>query len=56
MSVGKRVRRGNQVLRIRADDDLPDYKRAVSLDDLDRAILEAHQEDAFCSYRELAEE
>jgi DNA-binding Lrp family transcriptional regulator len=53
--VAKRGRRANQVLRIRAEEDLPDYKRAVSLDDLDRAILEAHQEDAFCSYRELAE-
>ena len=54
-SVGRRGRRANQVLRIRAEEDLPEYKRAVSLDDLDRAILEAHQEDAFCSYRELAE-
>ncbi len=53
--MGKRGRRGKRVLRIRTDEDLPDYKRAVSLDDLDRAILEAHQEDAFCSYRELAE-
>jgi Lrp/AsnC family transcriptional regulator for asnA, asnC and gidA len=53
--VGKRVYRGKQVLRILANKDLPDYKRAVSLDDLDRAILEAHQEDAFCSYRILAE-
>ena len=53
--MGKRGRRGKRVLRIRTDENLPDYKRAVSLDDLDRAILEAHQEDAFCSYRELAE-
>ena len=53
--MGKRGRRGNQVLRIRADEDLPDHKRAASLDDLDRAILEAHQEDVFFSYRELAE-
>jgi len=53
--VGKRGRRGKRVLRIRTDEDLPDYKRAASLDDLDRAILEAHQEDVFFSYRELAE-
>ncbi|MGB5933987.1 MAG: Lrp/AsnC family transcriptional regulator [Anaerolineae bacterium] len=53
--MGKRGRSGKRVLRIRADEDLPDHKRAASLDDLDRAILEAHQEDAFCSYRELAE-
>lgn len=53
--MGNRANRGNQVLRIRADEDLPDYKRAASLDDLDRAILEAHQQDAFCSYRKLAE-
>lgn len=53
--MGKRGRRPKRVLRIRVDEDLPDYKRAVSLDDLDRAILEAHQEDPFCSYRELAE-
>lgn len=53
--MSNRVHKGNQVLRIRADEDLPDHKRAASLDDLDRAILEAHQEDAFCSYRELAE-
>ena len=53
--MGKGGRRGKRVLRIRTDENLPDYKRAVSLDDLDRAILEAHQEDAFCSYRELAE-
>ena len=55
MSVGKRGRTRKQVLRIRTDEDLPDYKRAASLDDLDRAILEAHQEDVFFSYRELAE-
>jgi DNA-binding Lrp family transcriptional regulator len=53
--VGDRIHKGNQVLKIRTDEDLPDYKRAASLDDLDRAILEAHQADAFCSYRELAE-
>jgi len=50
-----RGRRRKRVLRIRTDESLPEYKRAASLDDLDRAILEAHQEDAFCSYRELAE-
>jgi len=53
--VGKRGRTRKQVLRIRTDENLPDYKKAASLDDLDRAILEAHQEDVFFSYRELAE-
>jgi Lrp/AsnC family transcriptional regulator for asnA, asnC and gidA len=53
--VGKRRRARERVLRIRTDENLPDYKRAASLDDLDRAILEAHQEDVFFSYRELAE-
>lgn len=62
-SVRKRAMKGEgktgglhkRVLRIRTDEDLPDHKRSVSLDDLDRAILEAHQQDVFCSYRELAE-
>jgi Lrp/AsnC family transcriptional regulator for asnA, asnC and gidA len=53
--MGTRGHRNKRVLRIRTDETLPDYKRAASLDDLDRAILEEHQEDAFCSYRELAE-
>ena len=53
--MGKRGRKGERVLRIRTDENLPDYKRAASLDDLDRAILEAHQEDVFFSYRKLAE-
>jgi Lrp/AsnC family transcriptional regulator for asnA, asnC and gidA len=53
--LGKRGRTRKRVLRIRTDENLPDYKRAASLDDLDRAILEAHQEDVFFSYRELAE-
>ena len=43
------------MLRIRADEDLPDYIRAASLDDVDRANQEAHRQDAFCSYRVLAE-
>ena len=55
-SAGKKRRKRKQVLRISPDGNLPEYKRAASLDDLDRAILEAHQEDVFCSYREVAEE
>jgi DNA-binding Lrp family transcriptional regulator len=54
MSVSERGRRHNQVLRIQADEDLPEHKVAVSLDDLDRAILEMHQKDVFFSYAELA--
>ena len=55
MSVSERGHRHNQVLRIQADEDLPEHKVAVSLDDLDRAILEMHQKDVFFSYAELAE-
>ncbi len=50
-----RGHRHNQVLRIRVDEDLPEHKVAVSLDDLDRDILEMHQKDVFFSYAELAE-
>ncbi len=47
--------RYNQVLRIQAEEGLPDHKKAASLDDLDRDILEMHQKDVFFSYAELAE-
>jgi DNA-binding Lrp family transcriptional regulator len=51
---GDRNTEGN-VLRIRADAELPSHKEAASLDDLDRDILEMHQKDVFFSYVELAE-
>ena len=56
MNVSKRDHRcePGRVLRIRADEDLPDHKRPASLDDLDRDILEMHQKDVFFSYAELA--
>lgn len=47
--------RQDQVLRILADEGLPEHKTAASLDDLDREILEMHQKDVFFSYAELAE-
>jgi DNA-binding Lrp family transcriptional regulator len=43
------------VLKIRAEADLPIHKRAAALDDLDRDILEMHQKDVFFSYNDLAE-
>ena len=46
--------RANNVLRIRDSADLPRHKQAVSLDDLDRAILEKHQDDVSFLYAELA--
>ena len=42
------------VLRIRSSPNLPSHKTAVSLDDLDREIIEKHQEDVFFSYADLA--
>jgi len=47
--------RHNQVLRIQADEGLPEHKVAASLDDLDRDILEMHQKDVFFPYADLAE-
>ena len=44
-----------KLLRIRAETELPSHKVAASLDDLDRDILEMHQNDVFFSYVELAE-
>lgn len=46
----------SNVLRIRDSADLPIHKQAASLDDLDRAILEMHQDDVSFLYAELAEE
>lgn len=43
------------LLRIRANAELPSHKIAASLDDLDRDILEMHQKDVFFSYADLAE-
>jgi DNA-binding Lrp family transcriptional regulator len=51
---GKRSNTRN-VLKIRAEADLPSHKRAANLDDLDRDILEMHQKDVFFSYNDLAE-
>ncbi len=44
-----------EVLRIPSAANLPDHKTSVSVDDLDRDILEMHQKDVFFSYVELAE-
>ena len=55
MGVSERGHRHNRVLRIQADEDLPEYKVAASLDDLDRDILEMHQKDVSFLYAELAE-
>ena len=56
----KNANQGNRLndeklLRIKADADLPSHKVAVSIDDLDRDILEMHQADVFFSYSDLAE-
>ncbi len=45
----------NNIFRIRADEDLPEYKVLATLDDLDREILEIHQQDVFFSYNDLAQ-
>jgi len=55
MGMSERDHSHNQVLRIQADEDLPEHKVAASLDDLDRDILEMHQKDVFFSYADLAE-
>ena len=44
-----------KLMRIRAGSDLPSHKIAVSIDDLDRDILEMHQADVFFSYSDIAE-
>lgn len=44
------------ILPIRTDFDLPEYKTTATLDDLDRALLEIQQEDIFFSYSEFAKE
>ncbi len=51
---GNRTNEEN-LLRIRSDSKLPSHKVAVSIDDLDRDILEMHQKDVFFSYNDLAE-
>jgi hypothetical protein len=43
MGVSERGHGRKQVLRIQIDEDLPKHKVAASLDDLDRDILEMHQ-------------
>jgi Lrp/AsnC family transcriptional regulator for asnA, asnC and gidA len=48
-------RDNDQVFRIRTSEDLPDHKALAALDDLDREILEMHQQDVFFSYSELAD-
>jgi len=53
MDTKKRVK--PKFLKIRTDEDLPEYKVSVVLDDLDREILEIHQKDIFFSYNEFAE-
>jgi DNA-binding Lrp family transcriptional regulator len=55
MGVSEKDQGQGQVLRIRADEELPKHKVAASLDDLDRDILEMHQKDVFFSYADLAE-
>lgn len=45
----------NNVLCIKVAQKLPEHKMVVNLDNLDRAIIEAHQEDVFFLYNELAE-
>jgi Lrp/AsnC family transcriptional regulator, regulator for asnA, asnC and gidA len=50
---GNRVNRN--ILKLSEKSKLPEHKTAAELDDLDRAIIEAQQEDPFFSYSELAE-
>jgi len=45
----------NSDFKIRLEDDLPDHKESVVLDDLDREILESHIKDVFFSYNDLAD-
>jgi Lrp/AsnC family transcriptional regulator, regulator for asnA, asnC and gidA len=45
----------NKVFRIRAEETLPDNKVMAPLDDLDREILEIHQQDVFFSYNDFAQ-
>jgi Lrp/AsnC family transcriptional regulator for asnA, asnC and gidA len=45
----------DNLLKIRADAELPSHKTEITLDDLDRDILEMHQRDVFFSYADLAE-
>ena len=45
----------NKIFHIRADEDLPESKVIAALDDLDREILEIHQQDVFFSYNDMAQ-
>ena len=46
--------KGGDYLQIRASSELPDHKVAASLEDLDREIIEMHQQDVFFSYSDLS--
>ncbi|MDR3576139.1 MAG: Lrp/AsnC family transcriptional regulator [Anaerolineaceae bacterium] len=54
-SPGQEKNKNNNVLRLGSNTELPDYKTAVELDDLDRALIETQQEDPFFSFIEMAE-
>ncbi|OGO39281.1 MAG: hypothetical protein A2W35_08845 [Chloroflexi bacterium RBG_16_57_11] len=47
--------RKNNRLHIQSDVSLPDHKTAFPLDEMDRALIEMHQEDVFFSYADFAE-
>jgi len=46
---------GNDVFKIRFEEDLPEHKAQVDLDDLDRDILQMLLRDMFFPYSDLAE-
>lgn len=45
----------NNYFRMKPEGELPEHKTAAEIDDLDWAIIEEQQADAFFSYAELAE-
>jgi Lrp/AsnC family transcriptional regulator for asnA, asnC and gidA len=51
----ERTLMNNKVFRIRAEENLPENKVIAPLDDLDREILEIHQQDVFFSYNDFAQ-
>jgi Lrp/AsnC family transcriptional regulator for asnA, asnC and gidA len=51
----KKIKRRENLLSIRSEGALPRHKVEITLDDLDRDILEMHQKDVFFSYTQLAE-
>lgn len=53
MNIDKQEEKG--AFKIRPYENLPEHKAMVTLDDLDREILEMHLRDVFFSYNELAE-